>query len=344
VPRDTASQPSSQGCHQHWTPQSGRPAPSSSRTPMPFPLPPVPTGSCKLHLFQTMFFHNTNFVEVSSWATLEDIIFATLQNDTSKILYLYPWVYPALPAAEWENLENLFRVYGHNLVLFLSGDATLHLTSCEYQVLSTTLPKAESCEKELRTTSNSFPKPGLAGGQGMALILHQQDPQTTLSCGEVSWGHDGPQRKPWPHLAPLTPSHRPPALVSRHLISLQRNHLRKWSSRSKGPLCSCLWNWTHRASALPHTLVQHCLTKGRAPDKVPPSSYSPPPNVPSLPQSSASLFAMAANTAVGRGSSRTTNCRAQGRLLTRRVSTWCKAERRPEEIEYRIQNRECRPE
>jgi len=117
-----------------------------------------------------------------------------------------------------------------------------------------------------------------------------------------------------------------PPLVSRHLISHQRSHLRKWSSRSKGPLRSCPWNWTHGASVLPHTLVQHWLTKGRAPGKVPPSSYSPAPNVLSLPQSSASLFAMAANTAVGRGSSRTTNCRAQGRLLTRRVSTWCKAE------------------
>jgi len=120
-----------------------------------------------------MFFHNTSFVEVSGWATLQDIVFVIKKNDTSKLLYLYPWVYPALPAAEWENLENVFSVYWQNLVLYLSGDATLHLTSCEYQVLSNTSPKAGSCEQELRATTNIFPKPGLAGGQGMGLILHQ---------------------------------------------------------------------------------------------------------------------------------------------------------------------------
>ncbi|XP_009572036.1 PREDICTED: antigen-presenting glycoprotein CD1d-like, partial [Fulmarus glacialis] len=137
-----------------------------------------PEGSCKLHLFQTSVFHNTSFVDILAWATLEDIVFATLQKYTWNILYLQPWVYPALPAVEWENLQNLFRIYMHNFNLSMSGDARLYQTPCEYQVLSTSSPKAGSCEKELRATTNSFPKLGLAGGQGMGLILHQQDPQT----------------------------------------------------------------------------------------------------------------------------------------------------------------------
>ncbi|XP_065498928.1 antigen-presenting glycoprotein CD1d-like [Caloenas nicobarica] len=84
-----------------------------------------PEGSCKLHILQTYIFHNTSFVDASVWATLEDIVFATLQKYTRDICYLYPWVYPALPAAEWENLQNLFKIYLHNLILSLSSDASL---------------------------------------------------------------------------------------------------------------------------------------------------------------------------------------------------------------------------
>ncbi|NXU26982.1 CD1D protein, partial [Thalassarche chlororhynchos] len=85
-------------------------------------------GSCKLHLFQTSIFHNTSFVDTSAWATLEDIVFAALQKYTWNILYLHPWVYPALPAAEWDNLQNLFRVYIHDFILCLSDDARLYQT------------------------------------------------------------------------------------------------------------------------------------------------------------------------------------------------------------------------
>ncbi|NXK00766.1 CD1B1 protein, partial [Corythaixoides concolor] len=79
-------------------------------------------GSRKLHLFQTWVFHNSSFVDISAWATLEDVIFASLQKYTWSILYHHSWVYPALPAAEWDNLQNLFRIYLHNFVLSLSGD------------------------------------------------------------------------------------------------------------------------------------------------------------------------------------------------------------------------------
>ncbi|XP_026713587.1 antigen-presenting glycoprotein CD1d-like isoform X1 [Athene cunicularia] len=87
-----------------------------------------PEGSCKLHIFQTFVFHNTNFVDTSAWATLEDIVFASLHKPTWDIQYLYPWVYPSLPAAEWDNLKNLFNVYMHNLILSLSGDAKQYQT------------------------------------------------------------------------------------------------------------------------------------------------------------------------------------------------------------------------
>uniref|UniRef100_A0A8C8BBS0 MHC class I-like antigen recognition-like domain-containing protein n=1 Tax=Otus sunia TaxID=257818 RepID=A0A8C8BBS0_9STRI len=80
--------------------------------------------SCKLHIFQTFVFHNTNFVDTSAWATLEDIVFASLRvKPTWDIQYLYPWVYPSLPAAEWDNLKNLFNIYMHNLILSLSAEA-----------------------------------------------------------------------------------------------------------------------------------------------------------------------------------------------------------------------------
>ncbi|NXK45833.1 CD1D protein, partial [Chauna torquata] len=83
-------------------------------------------GSRKLHMFQTLIFHNSNFVDTSAWATLEDIVFAALQKYTGDILYLHPWVSPALTTAEWENLQNLFRIYVHNFILSLEGKAKLY--------------------------------------------------------------------------------------------------------------------------------------------------------------------------------------------------------------------------
>ncbi|XP_074023987.1 antigen-presenting glycoprotein CD1d-like [Numenius arquata] len=87
-----------------------------------------PEDSYKLHLFETLVFHNTSLVDVVGWATLEDIVFATLHKYTRNILYLHPWVYPALPAAEWENLQNLFKIYERNFILSLSDDARLYQT------------------------------------------------------------------------------------------------------------------------------------------------------------------------------------------------------------------------
>ncbi|NXL67427.1 CD1D protein, partial [Chordeiles acutipennis] len=85
-------------------------------------------SSYKLHLFKTAIFYNTSLVDISAWGTLEDIIFATVQKYTWNILYLHPWVYQALPAAEWENLQNLFRIYLHNFILSLTDDARLYQT------------------------------------------------------------------------------------------------------------------------------------------------------------------------------------------------------------------------
>ncbi|XP_038022336.1 antigen-presenting glycoprotein CD1d-like isoform X1 [Anas platyrhynchos] len=85
-----------------------------------------PEGSQKLHLFQTFIFYNSNFVDLSAWATLEDIIIAALQNYTREIIYLQPWVSPALPADEWENLQNLFRIYVYNYIQILQDKARLY--------------------------------------------------------------------------------------------------------------------------------------------------------------------------------------------------------------------------
>ncbi|KAM6247726.1 antigen-presenting glycoprotein CD1d-like isoform 1-T1 [Spheniscus humboldti] len=87
-----------------------------------------PEGSWKLHLFRTTVFYNTSSVDMSGWATLEDIVFVKLQKYTWNILYLQPWVYPSLPAAEWDNLQNLFRAYVQDVILYLSNDARLYQT------------------------------------------------------------------------------------------------------------------------------------------------------------------------------------------------------------------------
>uniref|UniRef100_A0A8B9I8V0 Ig-like domain-containing protein n=1 Tax=Anser brachyrhynchus TaxID=132585 RepID=A0A8B9I8V0_9AVES len=85
-----------------------------------------PESSQKLHLFQSFIFYNSNFVDFSGWATLEDIVFAALQKYTWDIIYLQPWVSPALPTDEWENLQNLFKIYVHNFILSLQDEARLH--------------------------------------------------------------------------------------------------------------------------------------------------------------------------------------------------------------------------
>ncbi|XP_032054405.1 antigen-presenting glycoprotein CD1d-like [Aythya fuligula] len=87
---------------------------------------PLKKGSQKLHLFHSCTFYNSNSVELSGWATLEDIVFAALQNYTREIIYLQPWVFSALPADEWENLQNMFRIYLYNYILILQNKARLY--------------------------------------------------------------------------------------------------------------------------------------------------------------------------------------------------------------------------
>ncbi|NXX77538.1 CD1D protein, partial [Urocolius indicus] len=81
-------------------------------------------GSCKLHLFQTVIFHNTSFVDLSGWATLEDMVIGKWEKHDESILYCYPWVYPALSEAQWKNLINLFKIYLHKFILSFSTDAS----------------------------------------------------------------------------------------------------------------------------------------------------------------------------------------------------------------------------
>ncbi|XP_071882617.1 antigen-presenting glycoprotein CD1d-like isoform X2 [Anas platyrhynchos] len=66
------------------------------------------------------------WADPEAWATLEDIIIAALQNYTREIIYLQPWVSPALPADEWENLQNLFRIYVYNYIQILQDKARLY--------------------------------------------------------------------------------------------------------------------------------------------------------------------------------------------------------------------------
>ncbi|XP_059679393.1 T-cell surface glycoprotein CD1b-3-like [Gavia stellata] len=137
-----------------------------------------PEGSCKLYLFQTFTFHNTNFVDISAWATLEDIVFAALQKYTWKILYFHPWVYPALPAAEWENLENLFRVYVHNFILSLSADARQYQTP--YPFVAQCMA---GCELYPNRTSRAFV---YVGYNGQDFLTFDVDNATWLFCQDTS--------------------------------------------------------------------------------------------------------------------------------------------------------------
>uniref|UniRef100_A0A8C6Z7I2 Ig-like domain-containing protein n=1 Tax=Nothoprocta perdicaria TaxID=30464 RepID=A0A8C6Z7I2_NOTPE len=79
-----------------------------------------------LHLFLTLAFQNTTVVDVGTAAELDGVAFAALHDTTRDIIYQRPWVSPALPAAEWQQLGNLFKIYVHNLILLLEGDATQH--------------------------------------------------------------------------------------------------------------------------------------------------------------------------------------------------------------------------
>lgn len=142
---------------------------------MPLPLPTFHTGSWKLHLFGTTVFHNTSSVDMSAWATLEDIVFVKLQKYTWNILYLRPWVYPSLPAAEWENLQNLFRAYLQDVVLYLSNDARLYQAPCEYQVLSTSSPKA--VRKSSEPPPTAFPNWGWQAGREWASSCTSKTPK-----------------------------------------------------------------------------------------------------------------------------------------------------------------------
>ncbi|NXA43787.1 CD1B1 protein, partial [Eudromia elegans] len=79
-----------------------------------------------LHLFLTLAFQNADVVDVGTAAELDGVPFAALHNTTWDIVYQRPWVFPTLPEAEWQQLENLFKIYIHTLILLLNEDATEH--------------------------------------------------------------------------------------------------------------------------------------------------------------------------------------------------------------------------
>lgn len=187
-------------------------------------------------------------------------MFATLDKYTRDICYLHPWVYPALPAAEWGNLQNLFKIYLHNLILSLSSDASLYQIPCEYQVLSTS-----SREGAVRSSSEppptAFPSRGWQEGREWDSSCTSKTPKPSCAV----WRSHGAILVPSTNLdtfrrpAILTPPHHTPCLLlSEHPKSHQRSHLRKWSRRSKGPLRSCLWDGALVTSSWPHTLVLCC--------------------------------------------------------------------------------------
>ncbi|NXG40255.1 CD1D protein, partial [Dromaius novaehollandiae] len=98
-------------------------------------------ASHALHLFLSFVFQAPATVDLSSCAALDGTVFAALHQHTREIVYLRPWVYPALLPAQWDYLQNLFQVYVHNFILLCNSDAREHhepypfvyqtLTGCE---------------------------------------------------------------------------------------------------------------------------------------------------------------------------------------------------------------------
>uniref|UniRef100_A0A8B9P721 Ig-like domain-containing protein n=1 Tax=Apteryx owenii TaxID=8824 RepID=A0A8B9P721_APTOW len=86
-------------------------------------LPPLPTGPHALHIFLSLAFQNFTMVDILAWSVLDDIVLAALRKYTWEIIYLQPWVYPSLSVAEWEYLQDLFKIYVHNFILLLNRDA-----------------------------------------------------------------------------------------------------------------------------------------------------------------------------------------------------------------------------
>ncbi|XP_050186221.1 antigen-presenting glycoprotein CD1d-like [Myiozetetes cayanensis] len=68
-------------------------------------------GTFTVQLLQTSTFQNTSFVETEGLALLEDIEIATLDKHTRSIHFHQPWVHPALPHMDWDNIENMLRIY-----------------------------------------------------------------------------------------------------------------------------------------------------------------------------------------------------------------------------------------
>ncbi|XP_027767037.1 uncharacterized protein LOC114073493, partial [Empidonax traillii] len=68
-------------------------------------------GTVTLRLLQTSTFQNTSFVETEGVGLLEDIQLGSLDKHTWSIHFHQPWVHPALPRKDWDNIDSTFRFY-----------------------------------------------------------------------------------------------------------------------------------------------------------------------------------------------------------------------------------------
>ncbi|XP_062456856.1 T-cell surface glycoprotein CD1b-3-like isoform X2 [Rhea pennata] len=179
-------------------------------------LPPA-VASHALHIFLTLAFPNSMAVEVTIYAALDDVIFATQQQHTGEIVYLRPWVHPALPESQWEYLHDLFKIYVHNLILLLNGDAKQHHEPCFSVTLQYLLN--DTCKDHMKKLILSGKK-DLERQVKPAAVVFARTPEPgrlLLVCRvtgfyprpvSVTWLRDGEEVPPGPELnsTPILPN------------------------------------------------------------------------------------------------------------------------------------------
>ncbi|XP_027529011.1 antigen-presenting glycoprotein CD1d-like, partial [Neopelma chrysocephalum] len=97
--------------------------------PLHFPCPSPPCqplshlGTFTIRLLHTSTFQNTSFVDTEGLGLLEDIELGSLDKHTWSIHFCQPWVRPALPHSEWDNIDNIFRIYLHSCIRVINEGA-----------------------------------------------------------------------------------------------------------------------------------------------------------------------------------------------------------------------------
>ncbi|XP_032555203.1 antigen-presenting glycoprotein CD1d-like [Chiroxiphia lanceolata] len=104
------------GAHRSLQPQGPVPQPLHFPCPSPPCQPLSHVGTFTIQLLHTSTFQNTSFVDTEGIGLLEDIKLGSLDKHTWDIHFCQPWVRPALPRSEWDTIDNMIKIYFHNVI------------------------------------------------------------------------------------------------------------------------------------------------------------------------------------------------------------------------------------